>query len=100
MFTTGLSQAQILASIQGKLLNLRSALNDVEDLYNWSSALSVADLESIGFNASDAAAILSAISDANAMSAIYHTGQPALSYPQPASDYVYAQSQSQVIGPQ
>lgn len=100
MFTTGLSQAQILASIQAKLLNLRNALDDVENLYAWSSAIAATDLEAIGFNDSDAAALLSAISDANAVAAIYRTGQPALSYPQPASDYPYAASQQQVIGPQ
>lgn len=100
MFTTGLTQAQVLASIQAKLLNLRNALADVQDLYGWSSGLAVSDLEGIGFDASDAQEILSAIADANALADIYTTGQPPASYPQAASAYVYATSQRQVIGPQ
>lgn len=101
MFTTGLTQAQVLASIQAKLLNLRNALEDVQDLYGWSSGISASDLETgLQFSAADAAAILSAISDANAVAQIYETGLPPGTYPQPASAYVYAASQRQVIGPQ
>lgn len=100
MFTTGLSQAQILASIQGKLINLRNALDDVANLYDWSSGVSASDLEAIGFNDTDAATLLSAISDANALAQVYHTGEPPETYPQATSDYPYSASQLQVIGPQ
>lgn len=103
MFTTGLTQAQILASIQGKLINLRNALNDAQSLYTWSSGISAADLEGVGFSPSDSAALLAAISDADALAQIYRTGQPPGAgeggYPQATSSYVYAASQSQVIGP-
>ena len=103
MFTTGLSQAQILSSIQAKLINLRNAIGDAENLHTWSSGIAASDLEAIGFSPSDASALLSAIADANAMAQIYRTGQPPGvgqgGYPQASSSYVYAASQSQVIGP-
>lgn len=101
MFTTGLTQGQVLASIQAKLLNLRNALSDVQDLYGWSSGIAATDLETdLGFNAADANALLGAIADANAVAQVYSTGQPPSTYPQAASAYVYAASQRQVIGPQ
>lgn len=100
MFDTGLSKAQILSSIQGKLNNLRAALNDVDDLHTWSSGISAADLIAVGFSSGDANALLSAMADANAMTQIYRTGQPpSVGYPQASSAYIYEASQSQVIGP-
>jgi hypothetical protein len=103
MFTTGLSQAQVLASIQAKLINLRNAMNDAENLYTWSSGIAATDLENIGFSPNDAVALLSAIADAHALAQIYSTGQPPGvgfgGYPQASSAYPYAASQSQVIGP-
>ena len=100
MFGTGLTQAQMLATIQGKLISLRNALEGVQALYGWSSGLSAADLEGIGFSPADAGALLSAMADANALAQIYAAGQPPSTYPQAASAYVYAASQRQVIGPQ
>lgn len=100
MFNSGLTQGQVLANIQNRLSALRQALEDVENLYGWSSGVSAADLEGIGFSPSDANSILSAIADANAVGQIYATGQPPSTYPQAASAYVYAASQRQVIGPQ
>jgi hypothetical protein len=47
-----------------------------------------------------AAAGLSAVADAHAEAILHSTGLPPDTYPQPASSYPYAASQSQVIGPQ
>lgn len=100
MFTTGLTQAQVLASIQGKLVNLRNALDAVKDLYGWASGISAADLVALGFSTADAPTLLSAMADANALAQIYETGLPPSTYPQPPSAYVYAATQRQVTGPQ
>lgn len=100
MFTTGLTQAQTLASIQAKLKALRDALGDIEDLYGWSSGIAATDLEAdLQFNDADAQSILSAIADANALAQVYNTGNPPSSYPQASSVYVYSATQRQVIGP-
>jgi hypothetical protein len=95
MFTTGLNQGMMLASIQNKLTTLRSALNDVADLQGWAAGVSATDLETnLSINAADAAAILSAISDAAALSSIYQTGQAPATYPQVTGEpYDYAASQ-------
>jgi hypothetical protein len=90
----------IAGNVQARLIALREALHAVADLYGWSSGVSAADLEAIGFSAADAGTLLSAISDANALAQIYATGQPPASYPQAAQAYVYAASQRQVTGPQ
>lgn len=100
MFNTGLSQAQVLANIQSKLIALRAALEAVQDLESWASGVSAADLVSLGFSTADANTLLSAMADANAVAQVYSTGQPPSTYPQASSAYVYAASQRQVIGPQ
>lgn len=98
---TELSPAQVVASIQSKLINLRNAVKDVQNLFGWTSGLAAADLATAsGYSAADAAVVLSACADANALAQIYSTGLPPGTYPQPASAYVYAASQRQVIGPQ
>ena len=100
MFATGLTQAQTLASIQGKLINLRNALSEVSELYGWTSGLAQADMEAAaGLSAGDASTALSAVADANALAQVYATGQPPGTYPQASSAYPYAASQRQVIGP-
>lgn len=90
----------IIANAQGKLISLRKALEDCHDLFRWSSGTALTDLEAIGFNASDAQTVLTAIADANALYVLYNTGLPPSTYPQPSSSYQYAASQSLVIGPQ
>lgn len=90
----------IAQKVQAQLIQLRNAINGVQNMYGWSSGVSAGDLEAIGFSAGDADALLAAISDANAVAQIYETGLPPGSYPQPASAYVYAASQRLVIGPQ
>jgi hypothetical protein len=97
-----MNQAQILASVQGKLNNLANALEDINKLYRWSSALAAADLEAapLSFSASDATAILTAINDAHALFLIYTAGQAPGSYPQVAGNpYDYAASQAALMGP-
>jgi len=99
MFVTGLTQPQLLANVQTKLLQLRNALESAADLQAWASGIAATDLEALNFTASDAAALLSAIADAGALASIYNTGLPPGTYPQPASAYVYGASQRNVIGP-
>lgn len=99
--TTGLSPAQVQSLIQSKLLAHRNALNDLADLYRWSSGLTQADMETAaGVSAADALTYLSAISDGNAEASTHFTGLPPGTYPQPSSAYVYGATQAQVIGPQ
>lgn len=99
IFSAGITEAYVTNNAQSKLVALRDALEDVENFYLWLSAYTLSDLESLGFSSNDGQAILNAFADANAMYQIYMTGQPPGSYPQPASDYVYATSQRVVIGP-
>lgn len=96
----GITEAQVIQLVTAKLLALRTALNDVADMHEWTAGLSEGDLVAIGFAAADADDILGAAADANAVAQIYTTGLPPGSYPQPGSAYVYAASQAKVIGPQ
>lgn len=100
MFNTGLSQSQVLANIQSRLIALRQAFEDVQNLYAWSSGIQQSDLENAGFSADDANTVLEAINDANAVAQIYDTGLPPANYPQPPSAYQYSTWQRQIIGPQ
>jgi hypothetical protein len=99
MFDTGLTKDQILANVQTKLFQLRAALNDCNSEAAWAAGVSSADLVALGFTSADANTLLSAIADAHAVYMLYTTGLPPGSYPQPPSAYVYASSQSEVIGP-
>lgn len=96
----GITQAQVTQLTTQRMQALRDALNDVEDLYGWTSGLADTDLENLGFLAGDADTLLSAVADANAVAQIYSTGLPPGSYPQPSSAYVYAATQRQIMGPQ
>jgi hypothetical protein len=100
MFTNGMTQAQILASVQGKLNNLANALEDINKVYRWSSALLATDLEAapLSFSAADATAILTAINDAHALYVVYTTGQAPSTYPQVTGPYPFAASQAAVLG--
>lgn len=98
---TGLSAPQVQNYIQTRLAAHRAALNDIQDLYRWTSGLQVADMATAaGLSTDDASTYLSAVADANAEASMHYTGQPGGSYPAPASNYVYAATQAQVIGPQ
>jgi hypothetical protein len=99
--TTGLSPAQVQALIIQALVNHRNALNQLQNLYKWSSGLQVSDMETAaGVSQADATTYLSALADGNAEAVTHFTGLPPGSYPQPASTYVYGATQAQVIGPQ
>lgn len=100
-FPAGVTQQFIVNNAQSKLANLRNALVACEQFYLWLSGLSAADLEAapISLDATSATALLSAFADANALYQIFTTGLPPGSYPQPASAYVYGNSQRVIIGP-
>jgi hypothetical protein len=89
----------IQITVTAKLKALQAALDNITDLYGWSSTVAAGDLENLGMNSTDASTLLSACADANAVAQIYETGLPPSSYPQPASAYVYAATQRQVMGP-
>ena len=97
MFQAGQSQQQFLNSIQFKLSSLRRCLEDIADSYAATSGIAATDLEtSLSFNAADAAAILSAVADANAMYEYWTQGHPIHgSYPQPSSNYIFGASSAQ-----
>lgn len=98
---TGLSAPQVQNYIQSALAQHRAALRQIQNVYAWTSGLTQADMETAaGLSAADASTYLSAMADANAEANIHFTGAPGGSYPAPASDYVYAATQAQVIGPQ
>lgn len=96
-----LNSAIIWFNIQAALKAHRDALSLINQEYAWASEISAADLEAAPFNmsASDATALLTAINDAHAEYLLYTTGLPPVSYPQPASAYIYQASQAAVIGP-
>ena len=103
MFTAGnLDFNTVVVNTQFKLKQLRQALADIQELHDWSSAVSASDLQSIGAaDATQANALLSAIADAAALATINATGQAPSTYPQVSgTPYVFAASQRQVIGPQ
>jgi hypothetical protein len=94
----GINSTTLGSVVTSKLVALRNALETVNDLQGWASGVAQSDLEAIGFSATDAATLLSAIADGAALYSIYTTGQPPATYPQAASAYVYAASQRQVMG--
>lgn len=99
--TTGLSPAQVQAQIIAALAAHRNALNVLQNLYRWSSGITATDMATAaGLSPDDAQTYMSAIADANAEANTHYTGQPGGAYPAPVSDYPYAATQSQVIGPQ
>jgi hypothetical protein len=99
--SANLSGGQVLSLVQAALVRHRAALKDINDLYAWTSGITPADLEGLGggLSEADAGAILSAVADAHAEYLIHTTGQPPGSYPQAGSAYIYANSQTAVIGP-
>lgn len=91
------TEAEVLANAVRTLLNLRAALEAAADLYGWTSGNSAADLATLGMDAGTAAALLSAVADANALQVLYDTGSLPGSYTLP---YVFGASQRRLIGPQ
>jgi len=105
---TGLTPAQVQSMIQGALADHRAALRRLQNLYAWTSGLALADMETAaGLSAADASTYLSAVADGNAEANAHFTGQPnpivngvpTGGYPVAPSNYIYAATQAQVIGP-
>lgn len=92
-----ISPSSISQDVVNVLINLRDALHSADYLQQWMSGLSPSDLTAIGFSATDAGTIMSAVADAAALYSLYRTGQPPATYPQAASAYPYSASQSRVI---
>ena len=99
IFAAGITKDVVTKYAQSRLAALRAALNDSRDFYLWLSAYSSSDLVALGFTQADADDIFSAMADANALNEYYINGAPPGTYPQPASNYVYSNSQRIVIGP-
>jgi hypothetical protein len=97
----GLSPAQVQGLILSALQQHRNALTLLQNIYHWSSGLVTADFATAtGLSTADAEAYQAAIADGNAEANIHYTGTPGGEYPAPASDYIYASSQAEVLGPQ
>jgi hypothetical protein len=97
----GLSPAQTQGLILSALQQHRNSLILLANIYKWSSGLATADFASAtGLSTADAQVYMSAIADGNAEANTHNTGQPGGSYPAPPSNYVYAATQSEVLGPQ
>jgi hypothetical protein len=97
----GLTPAQTQSLILSMLQQHRNALTLAQNIYKWSSGLAVADFATAtGLSTSDAQVYMSAIADANAEANTHYTGTPGGSYPAPSSDYIYAATQAEVLGPQ
>lgn len=91
----GVTSTFVLQQTQVRLKALRDALNELQDLYKWTSAQSVGDLTGIGFTTADANAVQSAVADANQLGALYN-GSGLGTY---AASYNFSASQRLVIGP-
>lgn len=101
MFTAGNTQQTVLQSVQGKLVRLRAALDDVKELQDWAAGVLQSDLVSLGFSASDANTILGAAADANALNDYWTQGHASTNtYPQPATTpYALNTNAKQLLGP-
>jgi hypothetical protein len=95
-----ISIGQLVQQATSLLKSHRDILAAITNLHDWVSAQSTTDLEGLGISAADLGALLAAIADAAAEAQIHNTGLPPSTYPQPASAYVYAASQRQIVGPQ
>lgn len=96
MFTSGTSLQQVIVNSTAKLRALRDALADIQDLYQWSSAQALADLEALGLTATDAQKLQTAIADANELAVLYKGGGLG-AYTLP---YNFSATQAEIIGAQ
>jgi hypothetical protein len=96
IFTAGVNLQALVAQAQQRLINLRRALEDIEDFYKWTSAQSLADLEALGLSPADAQALQTAFADGNELAVLYNGGGLG-AYTLP---FNFSASQRQVIGPQ
>ena len=95
IYSAGITQAYVNNNVQTKLLALRSALNNVNDLYLWLSAYAQSDLVTLGFTAADAADVFSAVADAHELYVLF-TGGGLGTYTLP---FNFSASQRIVTGP-
>ena len=91
----GITQAQVTAAAQQRLMAHRQALEGCNDFYQWLSAYSSSDLVALGFSSADASSILTAFADAHE-EYVLHTGGGLGSYTLP---YNFSASQNTLIGP-
>jgi hypothetical protein len=90
-----LNSGVIMGNVTNVLKQLREAFNSIEDMHGWTSELTAADLETVGFSSTDANALLAAMNDAHAEHQ-FRIGSPMTGY---APNYPYAQTQEAFIGP-
>ncbi len=96
-FPAGITQAYIVNNAQAKLLALRSALEDVNDYYQWLTAYAAADLEAapVSMDSVSAGNLFSAFADAHELY-VLATGGTLGTYTLP---YNFLASQRIVTGP-
>lgn len=92
-----LNSANTINMIQQKLAALRSAFEDIEDVYLWLSAYTVTDLEAapLSWAAADAQAVLNALADANDL---YQVGLGTTGFPLASLPYNFFASQRMITG--
>lgn len=91
----GATAATTAASAVTALSALQGALADCERKYLWLSAYALSDLVAIGYNASDAQALMTAFHDADAIYQLNTTGALPAGYALP---YTFGTSMRAVIG--
>ena len=69
-----ITAANISSTAIAKLSALRTALQACSDYHTWLSAYSATDLQTAGFSAPDAQALLSAFADADELNVLYKGG--------------------------
>jgi hypothetical protein len=96
---SNMTSSQIMSIIQEGLGAHRAALERLQEIYAWTSSITAADLTGAPLNmpAADANAILAAVADAHGEYLI-HTAGSDPNHPI-APPYVYAASQTAVLGP-
>lgn len=95
----GLPTAQVTGLIQQKLIAVREALRDVNELYKWTSGLAATDLSAVStYSATDAPGVLAAVKDANELAQLYSNALTAAIDGYPVG-YILGTSIAQVIGP-
>ena len=94
----GISQAAIVNNVLGALQAHRNALETLKEVHDWSSGVALADLEALGFSATDAQSVLNAIADGY-NEYLIHYGQGAAQSTNVQNSYNFSASSSIIIGP-
>jgi hypothetical protein len=92
-----ITQALITQYVQNRLLALKTAINEVYDLEQWMTGVSLSDLETAGFSPADAQALKTACADAAAFWNLYNNQNLPGGYTLP---YNFGASQRAILGPQ